>query len=312
MINKKRIIASLITSFCIVSSIQAQVISNASSDQTKIIVYRGNSHYYAPHRPAKLFIDNNYIGNVEKNDYVEFCLNPMTTHNVSSHLQDAFIYSDKNRKNFVAKFETGATYIFKINDDEHGTGEPVLMDLLNAQRDLNNKKEFKLINNNSSDIQNCKAYQQPAPVAMVTPVVPYIAPLAQQKQSMSFSLAADGIFEFNKSDIKDLKEEGRRKLDSIIDGLNKNNSQVDVINVTGHADRLGGKTYNQDLSQKRANTIKAYLMQNNVKSSSVNAIGKGSDEPIVYCSQKNHIALINCLSPNRRITVDIKSITSSN
>lgn len=50
--------------------------------------------------------------------------------------------------------------------------------------------------------------------------------------------------------------------------------------VMGHADSTGDKKYNQNLSEKRANTIKEYLMEKGIAEDRIAVIGYGSDFPV--------------------------------
>lgn len=53
-----------------------------------------------------------------------------------------------------------------------------------------------------------------------------------------------------------------------------------TVQVIGHTDNTGSASYNQDLSQRRANAVSAILLQNGVPSSRVVAFGRGEDQPI--------------------------------
>lgn len=55
------------------------------------------------------------------------------------------------------------------------------------------------------------------------------------------------------------------------------NSTVQVI---GHTDNVGTSAYNQDLSQRRANSVARVLVNAGVPSNRVVAIGRGEDQPI--------------------------------
>ena len=52
------------------------------------------------------------------------------------------------------------------------------------------------------------------------------------------------------------------------------------IEVSGHTDSIGSLQYNLDLSQKRAYTVKNYLVQQNIEAERVSAVGLGPKEPI--------------------------------
>ena len=85
-------------------------------------------------------------------------------------------------------------------------------------------------------------------------------------------------------------------------------SYRDLENVTiyGYTDRLGSNGYNSVLSQKRAETIKAYLIQHGIPADKISAIGKGPADPKVSCNEVKGAELKDCLRPNRRVEILIK------
>jgi OOP family OmpA-OmpF porin len=87
----------------------------------------------------------------------------------------------------------------------------------------------------------------------------------------------------------------------------KDVGEVRYINVNGHADRLGTAQYNQQLSEKRADAVRAYLVSKGVEASKVETFGFGKTTPVKSCpDQKDRKALIDCLTPNRRVEVEIQ------
>jgi outer membrane protein OmpA-like peptidoglycan-associated protein len=50
--------------------------------------------------------------------------------------------------------------------------------------------------------------------------------------------------------------------------------------VEGHTDNVGGDTYNQRLSEERAETVRDYLLDQGVPRLSVTAIGLGKADPV--------------------------------
>lgn len=93
------------------------------------------------------------------------------------------------------------------------------------------------------------------------------------------------------------------KLDDIANVLN-NNTSIDNVVVTGYADRIGSDKYNQKLSERRAMSVKEYLVGHGVAASRLNAVGKGESNPVVQCNDKKRVDLIKCLEPNRRVEVE--------
>ena len=52
------------------------------------------------------------------------------------------------------------------------------------------------------------------------------------------------------------------------------------FSIEGHTDSVGTKSYNQNLSEKRANAVKNYLISQGVDSNRLSSIGFGEDKPI--------------------------------
>jgi OOP family OmpA-OmpF porin len=83
-----------------------------------------------------------------------------------------------------------------------------------------------------------------------------------------------------------------------------------AVVVTGHTDRIGSLKYNMGLSERRAVVVKDHLVKvENVDQKIIFWEGKGPKEPIPvtkFCDNKmKRKQLIECLSPNRRVTVEI-------
>jgi OOP family OmpA-OmpF porin len=82
-----------------------------------------------------------------------------------------------------------------------------------------------------------------------------------------------------------------------------------AVIVTGHTDRIGSLRYNMKLSERRAVVVKDYLVANGVDSKLIFWEGKGPKQPIPvtkFCDNKmKRKQLIECLAPNRRVTVEV-------
>ena len=87
--------------------------------------------------------------------------------------------------------------------------------------------------------------------------------------------AADAFFDFDKSV---LKPEGRAKLDDLVGKIKGIN--LEVIIAVGHTDSVGSDAYNQRLSVRRAEAVKAYLVSKGIEKNRVYTEGKGEKQPV--------------------------------
>lgn len=126
-----------------------------------------------------------------------------------------------------------------------------------------------------------------------------------ESEPMHLNLSADGLFRFNAFSEKDLNQQGRVQLDRFAQAL-RGNARVTDVSVTAYTDQIGSAVANVRLSQKRADTIRTYLIARGVNSSIIHASGLGEANPVVSCSQTHRSALIACLQPNRRVTIQAK------
>ena len=145
----------------------------------------------------------------------------------------------------------------------------------------------------------------PAPAARATAPAPAAVPAAAPaKCDFSVTLAADNTFAFNKAV---LTKSAKANLDNAVIAKLGACASVQSVIITGHADRLGSQSYNQKLSEKRASAVQAYLAGKGLKAEHVETMGAGKTQPIKSCDDKlGRKKLIECLAPNRRVTVDVK------
>ncbi|MCY1407470.1 Outer membrane protein P5 precursor [compost metagenome] len=116
------------------------------------------------------------------------------------------------------------------------------------------------------------------------------------------SLAADATFAF---DSAQLQAAGRAKLAQLASEVDE--TGVTAIEIVGHTDRFGNAGHNAALSLARAGAVRDFLVQEGVAGSLISIDGRGAAEPLVECPGAKSPAIIDCLEPNRRTTVTIRS-----
>ena len=75
-----------------------------------------------------------------------------------------------------------------------------------------------------------------------------------------------------------MKAEGRAKLDDLVGKIK--GISLEVIIAVGHTDSVGSDAYNQKLSVKRAESVKAYLVTKGIEKNRVYTEGKGEKQPV--------------------------------
>jgi OOP family OmpA-OmpF porin len=145
-----------------------------------------------------------------------------------------------------------------------------------------------------------KPEQQPEPAKQPEPAA--VGP--EEPAFDKVTLQSEVLFAFDKSI---LKPEGRKALDVEVVEKLKSNPQVELLLITGHTDRIGNDRYNQKLSERRAESVKAYLVSQGIEASRLHAVGKGETQPVVECSKPRSQSLIQCLQPNRRVVLEIEA-----
>jgi OmpA-OmpF porin, OOP family len=142
-----------------------------------------------------------------------------------------------------------------------------------------------------------------APPLVQTPA-PAAPPLAPPKRcDFTATLGSDQAFEFDKAV---LNSTAKKRLDDEVLAKLGGCAKVDMMLVTGHADRLGSQQYNQRLSEKRANAVADYLKSKGV-AGEIDTLGAGKTQSIQPCDDKlPRKQLIACLAPNRRVAIEVR------
>ncbi len=124
---------------------------------------------------------------------------------------------------------------------------------------------------------------------------------------ISADLSADTLFGFDQAN---LTADGKAALDQLIQSTS--GKEFSKMTVTGYTDPIGTEAYNVDLSRRRAEAVRDYLIAKGLKVDDVNVVGAGATGLVVpaeACTGKTGAALQACYAPNRRVTVELKPKT---
>ncbi|HCE94457.1 MULTISPECIES: outer membrane protein OmpA [Acidovorax] len=140
-----------------------------------------------------------------------------------------------------------------------------------------------------------------APAAAPAPAAAAPAPAAPAPAvATKVTYAADAFFDFDKSV---LKPEGKAKLDDLVSKVKGIN--LEVIIAVGHTDSVGSDAYNQKLSVRRSEAVKAYLVSKGIEKNRVYTEGKGEKQPVADNKTAEGRA------KNRRVEIEVVGTRAS-
>jgi len=129
------------------------------------------------------------------------------------------------------------------------------------------------------------------PVAKAPPPPPPAPPTYEK-----FTLAAEALFDHDKSTVK---QAGKDALHALDEKIKSKGATVVDIDVIGHTDSDGSEEYNQALSIRRANAVKDFMVSEGIDASIIDVSGKGELSPIADNRTREGRAL------NRRVEIHV-------
>jgi outer membrane protein OmpA-like peptidoglycan-associated protein len=114
-------------------------------------------------------------------------------------------------------------------------------------------------------------------------------------QEIKIDLSADVLFDFDKADLKPTAEGKLNHLLTVV-----NSKPGSRISIEGHTDLRGSDAYNQTLSQRRAESVRSWLVAHGVAAGRISATGAGESRPVrTGNTEADHQA-------NRRVEIRIR------
>ena len=147
--------------------------------------------------------------------------------------------------------------------------------------------------------------EQVPPPAIVAPIPVAVSPVMEQAEAKpvveSINVTGGALFEFDQADIK---PDARKQLSDVIGKIKGRQEVVEVV-ITGRADAIGSEAYNQELSKKRAQNVKEFLLSEGIASKRIVIQALGEDQPVASNSTEEGRA------QNRRVDISVQ-ITATN
>src|SRR5687767_11015433 len=147
----------------------------------------------------------------------------------------------------------------------------------------------------------------PAPVPAPKAEAPKPPPEKPKPVAEKITFAADVLFDFDRAVVK---PEGKSKLDDLASKVRS--VDLEVVIAIGHTDPIGSEAYNQRLSVRRAEAVKAYLVSKGLEPNRIYTEGKGEKQPVTgdRCKRmgKEHRSnkkLVECLQADRRTEIEV-------
>ena len=127
------------------------------------------------------------------------------------------------------------------------------------------------------------------------------ASVKQEPRGMVITLSGSVLFASNRSD---LLPSAQAKLNDVATALTKQDAESKIV-IEGHTDSQGDASYNQELSQRRAQSVRDYLISRGIAADRVTATGFGLTRPIGDNASPEGRA------NNRRVEIVVQPVVAS-
>lgn len=130
------------------------------------------------------------------------------------------------------------------------------------------------------------------------------APVVAAPEVKTFNLKSDVMFDYGSAT---LNNEGKAAIDQLYNSPEMQAAKNQHTTVIGYSDRTGQAEYNQQLSAQRAQAVADQLVADGMPAESIQTEGRGATDSVTgnTCDNQAGNALISCLSPDRRVVIQI-------
>ena len=138
------------------------------------------------------------------------------------------------------------------------------------------------------------------PEAVIEVVATETAATVTMKVEEKITLSAEMLFDFDSAKLTD---DAKAIIDERIDRFQGKVKATTAVSIVGHTDSSGPESYNQILSEKRAQSVADYIKSNAKRSDfSMEVMGKGESSPIASNDTREG------RKQNRRVEVNMEGV----
>jgi len=127
------------------------------------------------------------------------------------------------------------------------------------------------------------------------------ADIKETASEIKISLQGEILFDFDKADLRPAAEPTLTQIAALIKRTGKA-----TVSIEGHTDSKGSQSYNMKLSDRRAASVKSWLVEHGIAAASIRTQGLGSTKPIVPNKKPNGSDDPEGRQKNRRVEITIK------
>lgn len=258
--------------------------TNINSTDAGIVVYRDNSGEST--QAVNISVNGEYQTSLQRNGFSEVvvCAQPQRIGAFTTNQDPAYVFKHTGGKYYQLK--GGKLTYFRVSVDETGKVSMAEVDQETAKADLLNAKY------QSNTLSRVEYANTCGPKRYV--------------------LDASALFRFNQYSAASIIPNGREEIQAIAKDIQEYPAKIQSVEISGYTDPQGSSTYNKNLSQHRANTVKALLVRAGVNENLIHATGYGAENLKITSCDKQHSndkgGLQSCNQPNRRVEIKLHTV----